>query len=151
MKNIFLVFLSFILVIGTASAQKKKTTSVKPVSVPENVDASFKSLYTVAGNNKWNKNYSGNYVANFTNADSLMQTVEFSGTGAMIKSKIAYAITGLPENINTSILAQYPDTKIVEAAKMQMPGVAPYYRVKIMTPENTKKELLISEDGTITE
>lgn len=134
-----------------AQKQKKKTSSVKQVNVPENVNTTFKSQYSVADENQWNKNYSGNYVASFKNADHLRQTVEFSGSGAVIKSKIEYAPEALPEVINSSISSQYPNSKVTEAAKMQMPGVAPYYIVKIIGADNTAKELLISEDGTITE
>ncbi len=151
MKSTFFIFSTVLLVGFSAQAQKKKATPVKQVNVPENVNATFKSQYAVADGNQWNKNYSGNYVASFTNSDHLKQTVEFSNSGALVKSKIEYAPEGLPEVVNSSILSQYPNTKITEAAKMQMPGVAPYYRVKIIGADNTAKELLISEEGTITE
>jgi hypothetical protein len=155
MKNTFFIFVMALLVGFSAyaqkDAQKKKVNAVKQVNIPENVTNTFKSQYTVANDNQWNKNYSGNYVASFTNAENLKQSVEFSGSGAVVKSKIEYAPEAVPENISTSISAQYPNTKITEATKMQMPGVAPYYRIKIITAENTAKELLVSEEGTITE
>ena len=50
-----------------------------------------------------------------------------------------------------SISVQYANSKVTEASRLQMPGVAPYYRVKIMGADNVSKELLISEEGTITE
>lgn len=151
MKNAFFLFLAAILLAGSAQAQKKKPVAVKQLQVPENVTTSFKSQYAVANDNSWNKNYSGNYVATFTNADNLKQTVEFSGSGAMIKSKIAIAPQTLAENLISAISTQYPGSKITEADKMQLPGVSPYYRIKILSAENTTKELLVSEEGTITE
>ncbi len=151
MKNSFFVFLMSVLIASSAQAQKKKPVQVKQVQVPENVNTSFKSQYTVTNDNSWKKNYSGNYVATFTNADSLKQTVEFSGSGTMIKSKIAIAPQTIAENLSLAISTQYPGSKITEADKMQLPGVAPYYRVKILSSDNTTKELLISEEGTITE
>ena len=151
MKNTFFVLVSLFLILNSAHAQKKKASVVKDVAVPENVNTSFKSLYNQVADNKWNKNYSGNYVASFKNADNQKQAVEFSGTGAVVKSRIEYEVGSLPENINTSINSQYPETTIIEASKFQMPGVAPYYKVKINGSGNSGKELLISEEGTITE
>ena len=34
---------------------------------------------------------------------------------------------------------------------MQLPGVVPYYKAKITDADNVTKEILISEEGTITE
>ncbi|MBC7536798.1 MAG: PepSY-like domain-containing protein [Ferruginibacter sp.] len=152
MKNTFFILLGGLLLSSSIYAQKKKSSpSVKQVNVPENVSTSFKGLYTIATENKWNKNYSGNYVANFTNSENLKQTVEFSESGSMIKSKTEYAPDAIPSIIGNAITTQYPTTKVTEAARFQLPGVAPYYRVKVLTAENTSKELLISEEGTITE
>jgi len=152
MKSTFFLFIAALILGFSANAQqKKKATPVKQVNVPENVTNTFKNQYSGVNDNQWNKNYSGNYVAKFTNTDNLKQTVEFSSSGAVVKSKIEYAPEAVPENIMGSITAQYPNTKITEATKLQMPGVAPYYRVKIATAENTSKELLVSEEGTITE
>ncbi|MEO6667958.1 MAG: PepSY-like domain-containing protein [Ferruginibacter sp.] len=153
MKNTFFILVTCLSLGFSAGAQveKKKTSPVKSVNVPENVNNTFKSLYAVATEDQWNKNYSGNYVVTFTNAENLKQTAEFTGSGAMIKSKVAYMPDALPQNLITSITAQYPNAKVTEAAKLQLPGVAPYYRVKIMSAENISKELLISEEGTISE
>lgn len=151
MKNTFFILVSGLLISFSSQAQKKKAAPVKEVAVPENVTTSFKTVFTVANDNKWSKNYSGNYVATFTNADNLKETAEFSNSGAMVKSKIEYKADALPEHLNTSVSTQYPNAKVAEAAKLQMPGVAPYYKVKIIDSDNTSKELLVSEEGTITE
>ncbi|MFT3908882.1 MAG: hypothetical protein QM737_05610 [Ferruginibacter sp.] len=151
MKNTFFILVTGLLISFSSQAQKKKAMPVKQVNVPENVSNTFKSLYNVANENQWSKNYSGNYVASFTNAENLKQTVEFTASGTVVKSKVQYALDGIPQNLSSSIAAQYPNAKVSEAAKMQMPGVAPYYRVKITNTDNTSKELLVSEEGTITE
>ncbi|MEO8772119.1 MAG: hypothetical protein ABI402_18615 [Ferruginibacter sp.] len=153
MKNTFFILFAGLSLSFSAQAQvqKKKTTPVKAVNVPENVNNTFKSLYTVSNDNQWNKNYSGNYVVTFMNAENLKQTAEFTGSGAMIKSKVEYAPDALPQNLSTAIVSQYPNVKVTEAAKLQMPGVAPYYRVKVISTDNTSKELLVSEEGTISE
>lgn len=141
-----------LLISFSSQAQKgKKVTPVKQVNVPENVATTFKNLYAVANDNQWNKNYSGNYIATFTNAENLKQTAEFSGSGAMIKSKVEYQPDAVPQNVTAALAAQYPNVKISEAAKLQLPGVAPYYKIKIINADNTSKELLVSEEGTVTE
>jgi len=154
MKNTFLILFAGLLMSFPSQAQKgkdKKITPVKEVSVPENVTTTFKSLYSVANENQWNKNYSGNYIATFKNSDNLKQTAEFSGSGAMVKSKVEYQPDAVPQNVSEAIAAQYPNVKITEAARLQLPGVAPYYRIKIIGTDNTTKELLVSEEGTVSE
>ena len=152
MKSTFFILLAGLLLSSSTQAQQKKPSPLsKQINVPDNVSTSFKGLYTIATENKWNKNYSGNYVASFTNSENLKQTVEFSESGSVIKSRTEYAPDAIPPMIGNAISTQYPGTKITEAARFQLPGVAPYYRVKVLTAENTSKELLISEEGTITE
>ena len=151
MKNTFFILAAVVMMSFSAQAQKKKAEPVKPTSVPENVTNSFKSQFMVANDNHWNKNYSGNYVASFRNAENLKQTVEYSASGSLIKSKVEYAVDALPENLSAPVAAQYPNLKITEASKLQLPGVAPYYKIKIQNTDNTSKELLVSEEGVISE
>ncbi|MBS1744468.1 MAG: hypothetical protein JST81_15675 [Bacteroidetes bacterium] len=152
MKNTFFILISGLLISISANAQKsKKAAPVKQLQVPENVSNTFQSLYSSAENNQWSKNYSGNYVASFTNAEHQKQTAEFSASGAVVKSRVDYPADALPGNLSTAVAAQYPSVKVAEASKLQMPGVAPYYKVKVIGSDNTTKELLVSEDGTISE
>lgn len=151
MKNTFFILAAGLVLSFSAQAQKKKAEPVKQASVPENVTNSFKSQFMVANDNQWNKNYSGNYVASFRNAENLKQTVEYNASGALVKSKVEYAIDALPENLSAPVAAQYPNMKITEATKLQLPGVAPYYKIKIQNTDNTSKELLVSEEGVISE
>ena len=149
MKNIFLLLLSILLFTVHLQAQKKPVAT--HLSVPENVTTSFKSQFAVSEQNQWSKNYSGNYVVNFTNADKLFQMAEYNPSGALVKSRVNYLPGALPQNVTDALAIQYPNVKLSECAKMQLPGVAPYYKVKILNNDNTSKELLISEEGTITE
>ena len=151
MKNTLLFLCMSLIFTGNALAQKKSKDKSSQLTIPENVNNSFKSLYANAEGNKWNRNYSGNYVASFMNADSLKQTAEFSASGAMVKSRTEYAPTSLPAPISMAVNTQYPEAKLLEASRLQMPGVAPYYRLKVETAEHATKELLVSEEGTITE
>ena len=150
MKNIFLL-LGVSLIVGfSAQAQKSKKTTTAKVKVPETVDASFKGSFATADKNKWNKTYTGNYVAVFTNADSLSQSAEYNEAGVLLKTKTVYNTAALPEVIMTALQGKYADSKVIEAIKMEIPGVAPYYKVKLETSSSLKKDLYISEEGAVT-
>jgi len=150
MKNIFLL-LGVSLIVGfSAQAQKSKKTTTAKVKVPETVDASFKGSFATADKNKWNKTYTGNYIAVFTNADSLSQSAEYNEAGVLLKTKTVYNTAALPEVIMTALQGKYADSKVIEAIKMEIPGVAPYYKVKLETSSSLKKELYISEEGAVT-
>ncbi len=151
MKNTFFLLCTFLLLSASTYAQKKKKSPSREIDIPENVNTSFKSQFAVASDNHWNKSYSGNYVANFLNADSLKQTAEFDRSGAIIKTKINYSPEALPQHVTDALAINYANAKVTECAKMQLPGIPPYYRIKITTPENTQKEVLINEEGTVTE
>ncbi|HMJ47122.1 MAG TPA: hypothetical protein VK498_07310 [Ferruginibacter sp.] len=154
MKNTFLILVGFLLFSLTADAQKKKIKEKSKnekikIKVPENVNNSFKSQYTTITNDKWSKNYSGYYVVNFTNAENLQQSAEYNSQGTLVKSKLTYDINALPEVVGTALKTQYADAKVLEGYRIEMPGVAPYYKVKIAT-DTRQKEILISEGGVIT-
>ena len=151
MKSIFLILSAGLMLSLSAQAQKKKAVKVPKVNVPENVSASFKSQYAVVDNNKWSKNYSGNFIADFTNASSQKQTVEYDAAGQIIKTKTFFDVTALPQNITTALQTNYADAKVTEATKVEIPGVTPYYSVTITTADNKQKQLLVSEEGTVTQ
>ena len=151
MKSIILIIVAGLIFNFSANAQKKKTVVKTKVIVPENVNTSFKNQYASVDKNKWSKNYSGNFVADFTNASSLKQTVEYDAAGGVIKTKTMYDVAALPENITTALATNYANAKVTECAKVEIPGVAPYYAVKLTTADNKQKQLLISEDGTVTQ
>ncbi len=151
MKNTLFLICAGLLLSISVQAQKKKKSAPAKLNVPENINASFKNSYAVAENSKWSKNYTGNYVANFTNANSLVQTSEYNAAGILVKSKTTLDITSLPEVVTMAVEKKYSGAKVVDCMKIEIPGLAPYYKVKVMLVENKEKELLISEEGSVTQ
>ena len=151
MKSIFLILSAGLIFSVSIQAQKKKTVVKAKVNVPENVNSSFKNQYATVDNSKWSKNNSGSFIADFTNASSLKKTVEYNAAGQVIKTKTIYDATALPQNITTALQTNYADAKVTECTKVEIPGVAAYYAVKITTADNKQRQLLISEEGTVTE
>ncbi len=149
MKNTFLLLCAGLILSVSAEAQTKKKSSTAKVTVPESVSESFKGTYASVEKNKWNRTYTGNYVAVFTTPDSLSQEVEYNSNGVMVKTKTIYTPTTIPVVVGTAIEAKYPAATIVEAVKMDIPGVKAYYKVSLTTAENAKRNLLISEEGAI--
>lgn len=150
MKNIFLS-LSAILILSFASQAQKSKKSQPKVSVPENVNESFKGTFAGVEKNKWNKTIVGNYEVSFTNSDSLTQVAEYNEAGVMVKSRTIYNLEALPEVITSAVEKKYPAAKISECIKLNIQGIAPYYKVKLETETNSKRELFISEEGVIVE
>jgi len=151
MKNIFLSLSAVFILSVSAQAQKNKKTAPAKLNVPENVNASFKGSFATVEKNEWNKTYMGNYVANFINADQLSQSVEYNDAGLIVKTKTTHAPESLPVNVGAVVETKYAGAKVSECIKMEIPGLKPYYKVKIETTNNTKKELFISEEGTVVE
>jgi len=150
MKNIFLS-LSALLILSFASQAQKTKKAVTKVNVPENVNESFKGTFASAEKNKWNKTVIGNYEVSFTNSDSLTQVAEYNDAGIMVKSRTTYNLEALPENITAAVEKKYAGAKVNECVKMEIPGVAPYYKVKLETSTKLKRELFISEEGVVVE
>jgi hypothetical protein len=148
MKNTFFLLAIGTLLSFTTQAQKKKAT-VK-LNVPETINTSFQTKYTSSEDAKWSKNSKGNYVVSFIDADKHKQSAEFDEAGAVVRSKTVYNEEGFPETIVNSVASKYTDAKITEATRLEIAGISPYYKVKIQQADN-KKELLISEAGTIAE
>ncbi len=152
MKNAFFIFCAGMLICFSASAQKKKAVKAEPpVQVPENVNSTFKNMFAVAENGQWKKTYKGNYVALFTNAEKQSQSVEYDATGNVVKNKISYSTEALPQQVNNVVAQKYPDMKIIECMRVELPGIKPYYKVRVADTSNSQKELLISEEGTVSE
>ncbi|MBC7866490.1 MAG: hypothetical protein H7X88_03050 [Gloeobacteraceae cyanobacterium ES-bin-316] len=150
MKNIFLSLSAILILSFSSQAQKTKKVAAK-VNVPENVNASFKGTFATVEKSEWNKTNVGNYVASFTNTDNLSQVAEYNQEGVMVKSKVIYNLEALPENVTSALSKKYADAKVTECVKMQIPGVTPYYKVKLETSTNQKRELFISEEGSVVE
>lgn len=152
MKNTFLIICASVLFGFSANAQATKKKVVTPkVNVPENVNNNFVTQYTGVQNSNWAKNYSGNYIATFTNVNSQSQSAEYSAKGDLVKTTTILDVNALPENISKALATNYATSKVVEALKVEMPGVAPFYKVKVENENNKQKQVLISEEGSITE
>ncbi|MEP6712597.1 MAG: PepSY-like domain-containing protein [Ferruginibacter sp.] len=156
MKSFILILTAGLILSASAQAQKKhvqkkKSTVVVKVKVPQNIDSSFKIQYASVADGKWSKNYSGNYVADFTNQTSMKQSVEYDKAGYVIKTKTFFDSSAIPMNVTTALQKNYSTAKVTEVAKVEIPGVAPYYMVNLWTAENKKRQLLISEEGTVSE
>ena len=131
------------------SKVKVKSTSTVAVSVPDVVKSNFQLKYPISTANSWSKSH-GNYMVNFMNAESLKQSAEFDASGNLVKSKIIYSNDKIPANVSSSLAAKYSDATITEVSKYELAGVTPYYKLKITQGTNTK-EILMSEEGTISE
>lgn len=150
MKNTFFLLCATILFSLSASAQKKKP--VAKVSVPEAVNSSFTARYAMVENNKWSKNLSGNYVASFTTEEKANQTVEFDDQGKQLKIVTVYDET-YPEVITTAVAAKpkFATFKVLEASRIEIIGVDPYYKVKLGNEDGSSREIFVSEGGVIME
>ena len=148
------LILMLVLIAGCpAMAQQKKSTKVVApvVQVPEQVHATFKNQFAVAENGQWKKTYRGNYVAEFTNANQQGQSVEYDEAGKVLKNKIIYQPDHIPQEVNTALKTSYEGAIVKECVRIELPGIKPYYKVKMADAANIEKELLISEEGTISE
>ncbi|MBX2939150.1 MAG: PepSY-like domain-containing protein [Ferruginibacter sp.] len=151
MKNLLLTMVSIILIGFTVNAQgKKKATDKQPV-VPDVIQASFKTQYPDVAEVRWNKMHSGNYQSVFTNASGREQTTEFNAAGEIVRTKIAFSSEGVDEHLMAAIHEKYADATVTALTKYELAGVPAYYKVKIQTANQSQKDILMSEEGAITE
>ena len=158
MYNLVLLLASFF-VLGAAQAQKKKSKSkkkaavVKTVTPPSKVNAAFNARFASLGevaDQKWNKNLLGNYIVTYKNAEALKQTVEYKADGSFVKSATELDLNNIPEVVKSAVDTKYTGAGISEVKKLEVNDLKPYYKVKILA-DGKEKNVLISEDGTITE
>ncbi|MEO7444923.1 MAG: PepSY-like domain-containing protein [Ferruginibacter sp.] len=149
MKNTILFLFASLFLVFSATAQKKKA-KVSKINVPVEVTSSFSTNYEGAEKTKWSTGYTGNYVAKFSNATAQNQEVEYSKNGTLLKSKTTLDITSsVPEVISNALKAKYADANLQELTKIEIPGIAPYYKAVVLQNEK-QKELYISEEGLVT-
>lgn len=149
MKNtFFLLAIGLFFTTGIFAQATKKSAPAK-LTVPEVVSTSFNTTFSQITESKWSKNYSGYYVVNFKNEADLQQTAEYNSEGVLLKSKTIYALSVLPQNVTMSVETKYAGAKIDACEKVNIPGIAPYYRVKLVTADLTPKEILVGEEGSI--
>jgi len=161
MKNLILLLMAFFVIATNANAQKKKSKTKKKavaakvitVTPPTKVDAMFNARFTKMGDitdKKWSKNYSGNYIVKYKNADGLNQMVEYKADGNFVKSDVEMNVSNIPENLRTAIATQYPGAEFKSVHYMETGSLKPYYKTTV-TVDGTDKNLLVSEDGTVTD
>lgn len=157
MKKNLILFSVLLLIGGSAFAQIKpkakiKSKSEKSIAAPVAVNNEFKEAYGNITTAKWQKTPGGNYSASFTGEDGLKQKVEYKPNGEFISAKTNYAKEHIPEIVTAAISKDYSGFEISEVAKTTLPGINPFYRVKVISTETKKsKTVLVSEDGSIAE
>jgi hypothetical protein len=152
MKNtIFIIVLGLSLSMSAQAQKKKAPVAPKPVAVPELIGTAYKNSFTSTQGEQWSKNYRGHYIVSFTNAMNQHQSVEYDDNAVLVKSKISYPADGLPEVVSRSLASQYANAPVNTCERLEIPGVKPYYKVQIGGADQSHKDLLISEEGTVSE
>ena len=155
MKNLIVALCAGLLLTTAAEAQTKTKIKVKKaktearITAPDAVKSAFEAKY-VTSDARWTKGYNGNYMITFTNVETVKQITEYDASGNLIRSKVVYNTDRIPENVRTALIASYADATVTEMTKLELAGVSPYYKIKLKQGEN-KKEILMSEEGTISE
>ena len=151
MKNLFLAVASLFILSAGAQAQTKSKSKSKArqssVTAPATVKTKFTTDYADA-KPSWKKTYRGNYIASFTNAEGLNESAEYTNDGDLVVTRIKYNNDAAPEIVKTSLDNTFTITEIVKNTR---PEIAPYYQIKVKTPEGKAKQFFMSEEGSITE
>lgn len=151
-KTVSMLIGTAILMSFSVQAQKKQQVPVAlPLEVPQPVHVSFMNRFADSSIARWKKTYRGNFIAEFTNAVSQELSVEYDPNGMLLKTKTRYHVDALPPQISQTLVANQPEAKVEECIKVDIAGIRPYYKVKLTDINNTQKNLLISEEGTISE
>jgi hypothetical protein len=154
MRPTYVLFLACMLGSSVLHAQKKKPSTPPPppvVEVPEVITSNFKNQYLVAVNSQWKMTYKGNFINTFTNSDGRIQSVEFGPEGKFVKSKISYHPADLPLPVEQVMKNQYAGLKVTDCLRIEIPGIKPFFKVKVADSQNIEKEILVSEEGTVSE
>lgn len=151
MKNLLLTVVSIILIGFTVNAQGKKKSTEKQTVAPEVVQASFKTQFPEAAAVKWTKTHSGNFQSVFTNVAGQEQITEFNAAGEITKSKITFSSEAVDETLMAAIQQKYTDATVTSLTKYELAGMPAYYKVKIQMADQGQKDILMSEEGAITE
>jgi hypothetical protein len=133
MKNTFLL-IGLLSISIAAIAQKKhiaravaKPTIVTPT---DPVLLSFSQKFPESTNANWAKSAGGSFIAHF-DKDGFKQVAEFTNEGKWIRTKFLYNIDQLPEVVQKSIKAKYPDAEVISAEKILLENVPAFYKVNL--------------------
>lgn len=155
MKKMIVFAFLFILGAGSVMAQKKttkvKTKTTVKVKAPEAVKASFTSAYPDVTNASWSKTPVANYLATYTTEAGTKEEVEYNENGDVMKARTTYTESNLPVEIATGIQNKFAGATVQKAVKITLPGVAPYYNVKLkLAGEDAKeKNIFVSGQGLV--
>ena len=152
MRLPFGMLVTALMLVICSDAQVRKTIPVTTgVQVPEVVQVNLKEWFKVLNNLEWKRTYNGNFLAQFNNTLNQAQVIEFEPGGKVINKKTTYPLSGMPEHIQKAIVASYPEMSITACMRLELAGVDPFYKATVAKADFTIKELLISEQGTISE
>lgn len=154
MKRVTLIICAALLSSGMAFAQQTKSSkktakvAVKKVEAPENVKTTFQQNFTSSSDVIWTKSSSGNWIANFKDAD-VKTSAEYSGEGTWVATRTEFG-TNIPEGVSATLKNKYPAAVVKEGWKIERSDVAAYYKINI-DDNGATKTVLLNEAGTITE
>ena len=154
MKKLMILSVAFLITGSVTMAQSSKTKSKKStavkVTVPQNVKEAYTTTYPTASNAIWAKTVVGNYKVTQELENGEKQTIEYNNSGEVMNSTTVYQNDLVPETIVAGIQAKYSGAIIEEANKVELPGIVPYYTVKIKTADCTReRQLYVSEQGLV--
>ncbi|MGH1437369.1 MAG: PepSY-like domain-containing protein [Lewinella sp.] len=101
----------------------------KSLEVPQEVTAAFLQKYPSAQSIEWEME-NGDYEAEFKLGGQEM-SANFTQTGRWLESETAINTSDLPEAVLASIATNFPDAKIDEAEKLDLPDSSVSYEVKL--------------------
>ncbi len=153
MKKLFVMILALVCVTSISFAQKSKATKTKAtakVTVPQLVKDAYAANYPESTTAVWAKTSVGNYMVTQELENGEKQTIEYNGNGDIMNSRTLYKNDLVPEKVVAGIQAKYSGSIIEEANRVELPGIAPYYAVKIKLADGIKqKQLYVSEQGLV--
>ena len=126
----------------------EKGTNVKFVALPpSNVEKTFKNDYPNAADIFWAKENetNPNYKVTFSLAEK-NNLLRYSENGTIIETRSEILPEQLPPNVLKSIMAKYPDAKILYVYTYKSTSSEGAYIVFIQT-EGKEKEILLLENG----
>lgn len=144
MKKITLLFVLFILVNLSVSAQK-----ISSSNVPAAVKAAFKAKYKTVTRVSWEMENNTDYEAVFQQAGK-EESATFAADGNWIESETAIKRADLPSAVLTKISTDYAGYSLIELNRVQH-AVHGLYFEAMLNKGNKQVELLLNEAGEVLE
>jgi hypothetical protein len=138
MKNILLLF-CFVFLTYLSFA-------IKP---PAAVQKAFSLKFENATDVKWGKENALEYEAKFI-WNGIKSSANFSAEGTWLETESMIPVSELPAEVVASITKKYPDTPIIEAARIERAGKDTLYEV-VLKFRMKKQEVFLDEEGVFQE